>query len=91
MFKLNIGCADLPLGDDWTNVDISTSPHVKADIIADGTNLSQYFEDETVDQIYAGHFIEHLYPDEAIQAVLHWTHLLKEGGSLCVVTPETIS
>jgi predicted SAM-dependent methyltransferase len=87
MIKLNLGSCDLPL-DGWINVDNSTSPHIKCDLIADALNLSEHFESNSVDEIYAGHLVEHLTPTEADAAFTHWKSLLKPGGILGFVTPD---
>lgn len=85
--KLNLGCCDLPL-EGWVNIDNSTSSHIKADLVADVLNLSPHFSPQSVDEIYAGHLIEHLYPQDADKAVDHWKSLLKPGGCLTLVTPD---
>lgn len=85
--RLNLGSCDLPL-EGWTNIDMSTSPHIKADIIADATDLSKHFKPNSVDEIFAGHLLEHLYPDQADQAMDHWYSLLKPGGILGLVVPD---
>lgn len=87
MIKLNLGCNDLPL-EGFINIDIRKSPEVKADLIADALDLSEHFQKDTVDEIYAGHLIEHLTPEEARIAVAHWYDLLGEGGILAVMTPD---
>jgi predicted SAM-dependent methyltransferase len=88
MIKINVGSCDLPLPKPWINVDISTSPHIKADLILDGRCLDENFGDGTVDEIYAGHFLEHLYPQEAEDFVAMCYKILKPGGVLGLVTPD---
>lgn len=87
MIRLNLGCCDLPLKG-WVNIDNSTSPHIKADLVANALDLSEHFEPESVDQIYAGHLVEHLMPHEAELAIEHWKSLLKPGGKLAIMTPD---
>lgn len=87
MIRLNLGSCDLPL-DGWINVDKSTSAHIKADLHADALDLGNYFEPGTVDEIYAGHLVEHLTPEEAEQAIAYWKSLLKPGGKFGFVTPD---
>ena len=87
LIKINLGCCDLPL-EGWINIDESTSPHIKADLVANALDLSAHFKPESVDEIYAGHLLEHLYPDQANSAILHWKSLLKPGGKLGIVTPD---
>lgn len=88
MIKLNIGSCDLPLPKPWINIDISDSPHIKADLILDGRKLDNNFGDNSVDEIYAGHFFEHLYPWEAEKFVDMCYRILKPGGKLGLVTPD---
>lgn len=85
--KLNLGCCDLPLKG-WVNIDSSTSPHIKSDLTANVLDLSEHFSEGTVEEIYAGHLVEHLYEYEAMAAVAHWNDLLKTGGKLAVCTPD---
>lgn len=87
MIRLNLGCNDLRL-EGFINIDISTSPHIKADLVADALNLSEHFNPESVDEIYCGHLVEHLTPEEADEAIKHWKSLLKFGGKLSIMTPD---
>lgn len=90
MIRLNIGSCDLPLPreEGWINIDISDSPHIKADLLLDGRKLDDNFSDNSVDEIYAGHFLEHLYPQECEDFVAMCYKLLKPGGYLGLVTPD---
>lgn len=85
--RLNLGCADLPL-EGFINIDSSVSPHIKSDLTADVLDLSAHFSPESVDEIWAAHLIEHLYPQDVDKAVEHWKSLLRPGGTLAVVTPD---
>ncbi len=88
--KLNLMCCDLPLprSEGWVNLDISTSPHIKADIVLDCTKLSDYYDKDSIDEIYIGHGLEHLYPEEAENAMEDWKNVLKPDGILGIVTPD---
>lgn len=87
MLKLNLGSADLYL-DGYTNIDVSTSPHIKSDLTANVLDLSHYYKPDSIDEIWAAHLLEHLTPTEAEAAVSHWVSLLKPGGKLGLVTPD---
>lgn len=87
MIRLNLGCCDLPLAG-WVNIDASTSEHIKADLTADCLDLSAHFAPGSVDEVYAGHMVEHLTPEQADRAMEHWKGLLKPGGKLGIVTPD---
>lgn len=86
--RLNIGSCDLPLPKPWINIDLSTSPHIKADLILDGRKLDSHFHENSVDEIYAGHFVEHLMPEEVEEWFAMCFKILKKTGVLCVVTPD---
>lgn len=90
MIRLNVGCCDLPLprSEGWINIDNSESPHIKSDITLDGRYLNEHFSDGSVDEIYAGHFLEHLFPQEAGDFIAMCYQLLKPGGKLGLVTPD---
>lgn len=84
MVKLNLGCHIYKLAG-FKNIDII--PDVEPDLIADVENLYQ-IEKESVDFIYAGHLLEHLYPDKAPLVIEHWKSLLKVGGRLVILVPN---
>jgi predicted SAM-dependent methyltransferase len=88
--RLNIGSCDLPLprSEGWINIDNSTSPHIRADLVLDGRELDSHFGPGSVEEIYAGHFLEHLYPQEAERFFAMCYGLLAPGGILAVVTPD---
>lgn len=85
--RLNLGSCDLPL-DGWTNVDLSTSPHIKTDIVCDATDMSEHFKPGTVDEIFSSHLVEHFDPKQVDKAMKHWYELLKPGGKLGIVVPD---
>jgi predicted SAM-dependent methyltransferase len=87
VIRLNLGSCDLPL-EGFTNVDNSTSPHIKCDLVADALDLSAHFKPGTVDEITSSHLVEHLTPTEADAAFVHWKSLLKPGGKLSFITPD---
>src|SRR5215469_9060580 len=81
--KLNLGCGDFPLTG-YQNVDIRDLPGV--DWVADVRKLPT--PQRVVERIYAGHVIEHLGPDEAVQAIRDWWDILTPGGDLTIVIPD---
>ncbi len=85
--KLNLGC-QIHYFDGWTNIDIiGDDPNIKVDINTDAADLSM-IESESVDFIYAGHLVEHFYPDTLLNAIREWRRVLKRGGKLVIVTPD---
>ena len=83
VLKLNLGCNDLKLSDGFINIDID--PRVRPDLIADCFKLP--FEDETVDEIYAGHLMEHVSFNEDL--LTEWKRVLKKGGKITCTVPDT--
>ena len=81
MIRLNLGCNDLPM-DGWTNID--SDIRVKPDLVADCLNLP--YEDNSVDEIYAGHLLEHTTPEE--EALREWHRVLKVGGKITITVPD---
>lgn len=84
--KLNLGC-QIHYFEGWTNQDIvGDDPNMKVDLVCDATKLS--LEDNSVDFIYAGHLVEHFYPDTLGAAIKEWHRVLKPGGRIVIVTPD---
>lgn len=82
--RLNVGCGDFPLLY-WTNLD--ESPTAIADLFQHVPPLP--FADGVLHEIYAGHFLEHLSPDEAKAFLIECRRCLMPGGKLGVVVPDT--
>lgn len=81
--RLNMGCGPFPLPG-FLNIDQFAS--VKPDLVADAINLP--FEPGTVDEIYAGHIIEHFVYEDGRRALRYWWTLLKPGGRISVSVPD---
>lgn len=80
--RLNLGCNDLKL-EGFTNIDIDA--RVNPDVVADSLNLP--YDDESVDEIYAGHLLEHTTVHE--NALKEWHRVLKKGGRITITVPDT--
>ena len=78
--RLNLVCGNFPMKG-FVNVD--QIKEVKPDLLADATELP--YEDDTVDEIYCGHMLEHLTWDEGQGALKHWLSILKKeiGRASC--------
>ena len=89
--RLNLGCADCYMPG-WINIDQSESPHIKSDVTADVLKLDEIYpvrgKHKAVDEIYAGHLVEHLTPTEAVDALRGWYSILKPGGKIAICTPD---
>lgn len=81
--RLNLGCGRYPISG-FVNID--QFENVNPDLVTDALNLP--YEIETVDEIYAGHLLEHLTWDEGQNALRHWLNLLKKGGIIRITVPD---
>lgn len=70
----------------WEVLDANAGPHV--DHVADARDLTR-FADDTFEEIYASHVVEHLdYKDELVTALTGWRRVLVPGGTLSVSVPD---
>lgn len=81
--RLNVGCGEHPLPF-WTNLD--AAPLAIADIHAYVPPLP--YGDESLDEIYAGHFLEHLERDDVRPFLAECYRCLVPGGRLGIVVPD---
>jgi predicted SAM-dependent methyltransferase len=81
--KLNIGCGAY-YKDGWVNIDASSK--VKSDLLAEVPPLP--YPDNSVDEIYAGHFLEHLWPVDADAFLVECLRVLKPFSRIGVVVPD---
>lgn len=86
----NIGCGDLPFKTDknrvWFNCDLYNTKN--ADVKCDIRKLT--FKDETLDEIYNSHVLEHVNFREAFEVLKEWKRVLKIGGKLITETPDLL-
>jgi radical SAM protein with 4Fe4S-binding SPASM domain len=80
--KLHLGCGDIILPD-FINCDLFNP---KADLKCDVAKLP--FEDNSIDEIYASHIIEHFHFYEAMDVLKEWCRVLKPGGKVMIETPD---
>ena len=82
--KLHIGgeiCAD-----GWEVLNINPGKHV--DHVCNATNMS-IFQDNTFDEIYASHIVEHLDYVHVLDSTLkEWRRVLKPGGKISISVPN---
>jgi len=83
MKRLNLGCGEFPLKD-FINIDVYEMPN--ADLICNIIKLP--YEDNSIDEIYAGHVFEHLPLKEVKQALREWLRVLKDGSRIAIVVPD---
>lgn len=91
--KLHLGCGNLHL-EGWVNIDWNASEYT--DIVDDVSTLTT-FQENTVDEIYACHVLEHfglvssVEQPRCIDVLKRWNSLLKPGGILYVSVPNILS
>lgn len=75
--RLNIGAGDSNLPG-FTPVDIKFGK--------DATKLD--YADNSVDEIYASHVLEHIHHSKTVQTVQEWVRVLKPGGKIRIAVPD---
>jgi predicted SAM-dependent methyltransferase len=87
VIRLNLGSGAyrLPAGDGWTNWD--EDPETPADRHAHVPPVP--YGDGSVEEVYLGHFLEHFEPEEADELLRECYRVLRPGGRLGVVVPDT--
>lgn len=83
--RLNVGCGNFPLNY-WTNLDMQES--MPAQIHADALEYLAACDAGEYDEIYAGHFLEHLTYDDAKRFLSECYRVLTPGGKLGIVVPD---
>lgn len=81
--QINIGCGNTDFGYGWDNIDSIEAPHIKSDNI-----FLKDYKDDSVDLIYASHFIEYFDRKEIIELLNSWKNKLKKGGILRLAVPD---
>jgi GT2 family glycosyltransferase/predicted SAM-dependent methyltransferase len=82
--RLNMGSGPFPLKGGFVNIDQFAS--VNPDVIADVTAVP--YELGTIDEIYAGHVLEHFRYEDGMRALRYWFALLKPGGEIRICVPD---
>ncbi len=82
--KLHIGGQVRTPG--WEVLDANPGPCV--DHVANASDLGT-FEDNSFEQIYASHVVEHFdYRNQLVGTLKEWCRVLKPAGTLCVSVPD---
>lgn len=82
--RLNLGCGDYPIRG-WDNWD--ADPEVPADRHHHVPPIP--LPDGSVEEVYMGHLLEHVEPEEATALLAECRRVLQPGGILGVVVPNT--
>lgn len=81
--RLNLGCGKFKLKG-FTNIDLLD--RVEPDLKADICHLP--YDAGTVDEIYAGHVLEHFPFSAGMHALHYWHSLLRDGGRISISVPD---
>jgi predicted SAM-dependent methyltransferase len=82
--KLHLGCGNRRL-DGWINIDCIKYNTV--DIVGDVSSL-EMIEDNSVDEIYASHVLEHFKRREICKVITKWYDKLKPNGMVRISVPS---
>ena len=82
---LNLGCHDIRISG-LINLDID--PAMQPDIVMDCTRLRNHYEDDTVDFVFCGHFLEHFNKPTGMQIVKDVHKILKPFGCFIAIVPD---
>lgn len=82
--RLNCGCGEWPITG-FTNIDAEASPHV--DLVASVPPIP--YADNSVDEVWACHFLEHLDRPTAARFLRECYRVLRPGGLVGIVVPDT--
>lgn len=85
--KINLGCDTFPI-EGFINVD--GEPKVNPDVCMDFFDYLKSLKPNSVDEVYAGHVIEHFTTEESISLLKEVKRVLKVGGKVTVVVPDTL-
>lgn len=85
--KLHIGCGAKVL-EGYKNVDLLDLPHIDYKTSADDLSM---IEDNSVDEIYACHILEHFGRHSSPKVFKEWYRVMKKGAVLRVAVPDFAS
>ena len=85
--RLNLGCGDR-YQPDWWNVDHAGSPY-RMDEVVDLTHPLPW-PAGSISHVYAGHILEHLAVQDALDLLERLRPLMAPGGQIMVVGPDVI-
>jgi predicted SAM-dependent methyltransferase len=82
--KLHLGCGDIRFDSPWINCDFNKTD--ATDVVCDCAKLPH--EDNSVDEIYSSHLIEHFNFREAWDVLKEWKRVLQPDGWLVIECPD---
>ena len=84
VLKLNLGARDRAM-EGFMGMDCD--PHSGVDFVGDVSDLSR-FENDTVEEIFASHILEHFEHHKTLTVLKEWARVLKPMGKLYVAVPD---
>lgn len=89
MINLNVGCGDdiKPQKNGWLNIDYIDKGGVDLVIDFNNERLIDYFNKNSVNIIYASHFLEHIYYPERF--IFDCLKIIKRNGEIIVILPTS--
>ena len=82
--KLHIGCGKNVLPG-FKQLDVI--PYKNVDFVCNARDLGQ-FSDESIEEIYASHVLEHFKRSETVNVLLEWNRVLAKGGTIRLAVPD---
>jgi predicted SAM-dependent methyltransferase len=70
----------------WINIDADKNDKINPDLQCRAEELP--FEDNSIDEIYSGHLLEHFDIHEGKKALNEWYRVLKLGGIITITVPD---
>ena len=83
--KIDFGCGD-NIKDGYIGCDIRYNPGVE--YVGEAYLIVNHVEENTVDECYSRHFLEHLIYSDAVKTVKAWHKILKVGGIVDIEVPD---
>jgi predicted SAM-dependent methyltransferase len=84
MTKLHLGCGSKHIKN-YINIDIRYLPGVDE---VDNVRFLRKYKNDSVDEIYASHVLEHFSRWEYKNVLKRWFDILKPGGTLRLAVPD---
>ena len=84
--KIDIGCGPNKKGEDWIGVDQYPFPNV--DHVVNIAKDRLPFDDDTVEEVNASHFVEHLTATERCHLFNELHRVMKKGAKMAMVVPH---
>ena len=91
MQKLDVGCGlkegwHEPEDTSWIRVD----PYVDDPLVTKAPADKLPYEDNSVDEIFSSHMLEHVYKIEVVPILKEWLRVLKPTGTLTLRVPDLV-